>query len=85
MVRTPGSNTPLNHGYTLIAHHEDENFNPFHPDPMGALLEAYTWIAQPIRSGGGEKVYSSDRFNDLTTMLRRALGREQPIVEKETK
>ena len=62
---------PLNR-YVRLAVHEGQ-FNPFDPDALGALREAYAWITQPVRSGGEEVVYSSTHYDSLTEMLRRAI------------
>jgi hypothetical protein len=40
-------------GYILISDQHATDFNPFDPDPIGALREAYAWITQPERMTPG--------------------------------
>jgi len=56
-------------------------FSAFDPDPLGALLEAYTFITQPLKSLAtnvdGQKthraVYDTSHYNELVTMMGKAI------------
>jgi hypothetical protein len=56
-------------------------FSAFDPDVLGALLEAYTFITQPLKSSvevvDGQKVhrgtYDTASYNDLVQMMDRAI------------
>jgi len=64
--------------YAVLAVHPDpDSFNPFAPDALGALREAYAWIANPTLIGNGEMIYSTARYNDLVAMMGRALSAAQ--------
>lgn len=60
--------------YVMIANHPaDQKFNPFDPDPLGALREVYAWFASPQKMTPTELTYRAGHFNQLGEMLRRAI------------
>lgn len=59
--------------YSILAVHPDDDFNPFDPDALGALREAYTWITQPRMMTPGEVIYPTAYYNQVAEMLRRAI------------
>ena len=67
--------------YSIVAGDTPEDWSPFDPEPLGALIEAYTWIARPARVSGGEAVYSTAKYDQIAEMLRRAILRERERVE----
>lgn len=60
--------------YSWLTNHPGDKFNPFDPDPAGALREVYTWISQPQLMTPTEIHYPTTHFNQLTEMLRRAIA-----------
>ena len=46
------------------------DFDPFNPDPVGALREAYVFISQ-----GGQATHSIAEYNRLMMLMSRALAR----------
>ena len=58
--------------YVMIADHP-RGFNPFDPDPAGALREVLTWITQPEVLTPTHATYRIAHYNQLTIMLRRAI------------
>lgn len=80
------SDLPPNERYTGYATRSPEHaskFDPFEPDALGALREAYAFISQPLASVisdvNGRKVhratYDMSGYNELTAMLRLAIRR----------
>jgi hypothetical protein len=74
MTRNTSPTAPSS--YAVLAVHPD-SFDPFGPDALGALREAYAWIANPTLIGNGEMIYSTARYNDLVAMMGRALSAAQ--------
>lgn len=58
---------------------EADDFRPNTPSEQqrAALAQAYRYITQPKRFGGGEATYSTADYNRLTTTIRVALGMEK--------
>jgi hypothetical protein len=61
------------HSYILNTSHPGDRFDPFDPDPLGALREAYAWISQPVVATPDRFTYDAFRYDALTEMLRRAI------------
>jgi hypothetical protein len=59
--------------YNWLSNHPGDKFNPFDPDPAGALREVYTWITQPEMMTPTHATYRVVHYNQLTEMLRRAI------------
>ena len=76
MIRNSTPAVPARH-YTLLAVQPD-SFDPFKPDALGALREAYAWIANPALMGNGEVIYCTAHYNALTAMMRRVLDAQVP-------
>lgn len=74
MTRNTSPTAPSS--YAVLAVHPD-SFDPFAPDAIGALREAYAWVSNPSLIGNGELIYKSDHFNALAAMMRRALDAGQ--------
>lgn len=62
--------------YTVLVVQPD-SFDPFAPDALGALREAYAWIVNPSLIGNGELIYRSAHFNALVAMIKNALDAGQ--------
>lgn len=67
--------------YVMIANHPGDKFNPFDPDPAGALREVYAWIASPELLTPTHATYRVAHYNQLTEMLRRAIKNAESIKE----
>lgn len=72
------------HGYTLIANHPGDKFNPLDPDSAGALREIYAWITQPQVLTPTHATYRVAHYNQLTEMLRRAIKNAELTKELAT-
>lgn len=71
------------------ANHPNDDFNPFDPDVLSALREAYTFITQPQRMESGPTsrdptvlTYNLHDYNSLTEMLRRAIKKGEALEKK---
>lgn len=81
------ANTPPR-SYHDIANHHADDFSPFSPDTLGALREAYAWIASPQVATRDAVTYRAGAYNQLTDLLRRAIALEEarqsaPRVQRE--
>ena len=57
--------------YSILSPENVNNgFDPFNPDPVGALREAYTFIGQ-----GGQTNHSIAEYNRLMMLMSRALAK----------
>ena len=65
--------------YVVIGQHPPRStFDPFDPDLIGALREAYAWIINPYLSTPGSVQYRSRNLDAMTTMMRRAIAKADP-------
>lgn len=68
--------------YSLRANHS-EKFDPFNPDLLGALREAYAFITQPTCLTECEGLYDTRGYGELVAMLGRALRNAQQAHQQE--
>ena len=69
------------HCYIILSPYAPRDFDPFLPSHHGALMEAYSWISSPagVRCADGRDTvtYDARHYNQVTAMMRRALGWEE--------
>lgn len=75
------------HHYFMRSSAHTSEFNPFDPDLIGALREAYAFIANPMATTvsiiDGKKqrrsVYDANNYNMLVDMIDRAIRKAEPV------
>jgi hypothetical protein len=72
---------PRKYRHYIFLSRPEPGWDPFRPTPIGALKEVYAWITNPsvMEIGApperrGTLTYRADHFEQLTSMMRRAIG-----------